>query len=373
MTAIAERLAAHEDRIAAAVLDPPASGEPEHADVTAALVKVVLRMVLGRDHGIGALRDTGRRFAEAGVSHAGAVHELHRVIIEMSRQWWATVASSDVTAMLAVSQSVDDAVDRMRAELSDGYCAALAASGTRSLGRRQLAESLLTGRPAGPVLLRAADVEPAGHYLVLSVAASARTEVLEDPARSMSTPGALARRAGDRIDVLVPVGRSALDAPGDAAGRGFARLAAATGATVAGASVGPRQRLVTVAEEARTALEVGAACGRVGVVLPGQVLVERAMTGSASAVQELAGLVASLARWPHLPATLAALYEHDLDRSRTAEHLHIARRTLTKRLDRIHQLTGVHPTSAHGVQVFLTALSADRIVTGGAAAPSQAG
>jgi hypothetical protein len=373
VTVLADRLAAYEARIIAAVLDPAPRGEPEHAEVTTALVRVVLRLVLGRDQEGGALRDTGRRFAECGVSHAVALHELHRVIIEMSRQWWAAVAASDVTAMLAISQSIDDTVDRMRAELSDGYCAALAASGTRSLGRRQLAESLLTGRPAGPVLLRAADVEPAGHYLVLSVPASARTEVLDDPARSMSTPGALARRAGDRIDVLVPVGRSALDAPGDAATRAFRRLAAATGATVAGAAVGPRARLVALGEEARTALEVGAACGRVGVVLPGQVLVERAMTGSASAVQELAGLVASLARWPHLPATLAALYEHDLDRSRTAEHLHIARRTLTKRLDRIHQLTGVHPTSAHGVQIFLTALSADRIVTQAGTAPSQAG
>lgn len=373
MSGLADRLAVHDERILAAVLDPPAPGEPEHADVTAALVRAVVRLVLGREEQVGGLRDTGRRLAAAGVSHAGAVHELHRVIIEMSRQWWASVASSDVTAMLTISQAADEAVERMRAEISDGFCAALAASGTRSLGRRQLAESLLDGRPAGPVLLRAAGVEPAGHYLVLSIIAPGRTDVLDDPVRAAGNPGALARRADDRVDVLVPVARRALVAPADAAGSAFARLAAGTGATVAGASVGPRHRLAVMAEEARGALEVGAACGRTGVVLPGQVLVERAMTGSGSAVQELAGLIASLSRWPHLPVTLAALYEHDLDRSRTAEHLHIARRTLTKRLDRIDQLTGIHPTSAHGVQTFLTALSADRLVGRDGALPSQAG
>jgi hypothetical protein len=370
---MAERLAEHDERILAAVLDPPAPGEPEHADATAGLVRAVVRLVLGREEEAEGLRGAGRRLAEAGVSHAGAVHELHRVIIEMSRQWWASVASSDVAAMLAVGQAVDGAVERMRAELGDGFCAALAASGTRSLGRRQLAETLLTGRPAGPVLLRGAGVDPAGHYLVLCIAAPARTEVLDDPARATGTPGALARRVDDRVDVLVPVARRVLDTPLGAAESAFARLAAGTGATVAGAAAGPRHRLPAVAEDARGALEVGAACGRTGVVLPGQVLVERAMTGSGSAVLELAELIAGLSRWPHLPVTLAALYGHDLDRSRTAEHLHIARRTLTKRLDRIHQLTGIHPTSAHGVQTFLSALSADRLVAQDGMTPSQAG
>jgi sugar diacid utilization regulator len=159
----------------------------------------------------------------------------------------------------------------------------------------------------------------------------------------------------------VPVGRRSIDRPGEVAEQAFGRLASATGVTVAGAGVATREALPAAADEARRALRIATACGRSGAVLAGQLLVERAITGSGPAVRELAGLIGSLAPWPHLPATLAALYQHDLDRSATADHLHIARRTLTKRLDRIHQLTGIRPTSAHGVQTFLTALAADRL------------
>jgi sugar diacid utilization regulator len=97
-------------------------------------------------------------------------------------------------------------------------------------------------------------------------------------------------------------------------------------------------------------------------VLADEVLVERALTGSPAAVAQLAGVVETLTPWPHLSGTLCALYDHDLDRSATADALHVARRTLTNRLDRIHRLTGVHPTSARGVQTFMTALAAHRLV-----------
>lgn len=371
---LVERLAGHDDAVLAAVVASCATrGEPEHAGTTAELVRAVLRLVLGSESRSGALHDAGRRYAECGVSHAQAIHELHRTVIEMSRQWWASVAARDVAAMLLLSQAVDDGVERMRAELSDGYCAALAVSGTRSLGRRQLAETLLAGREIGAVLRRASDVEPAAHYLVLCISATARTGGLDAAASAVGPPGTLVRRAGDRIDVLVPVGRRALDVPGEATARYFPMLAAATGVTVAGAAVARRDALPAAAEDARVALEVATACGRLGAVLTGQVLVERAMTGSASAVRQLAELVASLGRWPHLPLTLAALYAHDLDRSRTAEHLHIARRTLTKRLDRVHQITGIHPTSAHGVQTFLSALAAHRLLGRTAVEPGRTG
>ncbi len=370
MSPLADRLAVHEEEILDAVLIPVVTTEPEHTDVTAELVRAVLDRVLDRGSGSDRLGGVGRRYAESGVSYARAVHELHRTIIEMSRRWWAAVAAADVGAMLVIGQNVDDRAERMRAELSDGYCAVLAGSGTRSLGRRQLAEFLLTGQEAGPFLRQAADVELAGCYLVLCAVV---TRPLDDAARAMGTPGALSRRDGDRLDVLVPVGRRALQAPGEVAQRGFQRLAAATGVTVAGAAVGMRDSLPAAAKSARTAMEVGSACGRTGAVLIGQVLVECAMTGSAPAVRELADLIASLARWPHLPVTLVALYDHDLDRSRTADHLHIARRTLTKRLDRIHQLTGIHPTTAYGIQTFLTALAADRLADRSEPAPVRAG
>lgn len=367
-----ERRAAAESFVLAAVLSGTAPRrEPEHATVTTALVRAVLRRFMAEvaDVELDPVRAAGRGYANAGVSHAHALCELHRTIIEMSRYWWASVSAPEVSAMLRLSQTVDAEVDAVRAALSDGYCAALAASGTRSLGRRQLAESLLGGRTIGPVLLRAANVDLAGHYMVLS---SAAPSGVEDVTERFGGAGVLLLSTDGRLDMLMPVGAGARGNQAATAGRAFDRLAALTGAVVAGAAFAARDALPTAAADARIALQIAEACDRRGAVLADQVLVERAMAGSAAALRQLAALIETLRRWPHLPSTLVALYAHDLDRSRTADHLHIARRTLTKRLDRIHQLSGIHPTSAHGVQTFLSALAADRLLAT-SATPDTAG
>lgn len=369
--ALGDRLALGEATVLAAVLAGAMShAEPEHREITSDLVHDILARFSGLLPGGGAagssldvVRAAGHRYADCGVSYAQALLELHRTIIEMSRQWWAAVPVSDVGALLQVSQAVEGEVGPMRTALSDGYCAGLAASGTRSLGRRQLAECLFDGGRPGAMLLRAANVQCARQYLLLSTVAPEQAVEDEVPER-LGVPGTLARRAADRLDVLVPIGPRALVAGAGAgvAVRAFSRLSALTGASVAGAAVAPVDRLPVALGEARSTLDIASACGRSGAVFADQVLVERAMTGSTEALQQLAGVVEALASWPHLAPTLSALYDNDLDRSATAADLHIARRTLSKRLERIHQMTGLHPTSARGVQTFLSALAAERLV-----------
>jgi hypothetical protein len=376
-----DRLSSTREAVLDAVLASGRPGtEPEHHDTTVALVGTVLHRFLGLLPGSGGrdaaavpgLEAVGARYAACGVSHGQALYELQRTVIELSRLWWSAVGPGEVAALLRLNQQIEEDLDAVRTALGDGYCAALATSGTRSLGRRQLAESLVMGRPVDERLLAAAGVVRAGQYLVLSTGATTGASG-DDVIDRFGVPGVLARREGSGLDVLVPVTRRTLDAPAEVAARGFERLATLTGARVAGAAVALVADLPAAVEEARSTLEIAEACERRGAVLAEQVLVERALTGSASAVRQLADVVEALARWPHLPETLRALYAHDLDRSRTADALHIARRTLTKRLDRIHQLTGIHPTSAHGVQTFLSALAAGNLVRSGREITAAAG
>jgi PucR C-terminal helix-turn-helix domain len=206
---------------------------------------------------------------------------------------------------------------------------------------------------------------------VLCALAPALRGVTGDIADAMGVPGVLMHDRDEHVWVLVPTPRLSVSSPAGPVARAFVRLSAATGVTVVGSAVADVAGVPDAAEETREILTTAVACGRRGAVLAEDVMVERALTGSTSAVDALARIIPELARFPHLPETLDVLYEHDLDRSGTADALHIARRTLTNRLDRIHRLTGFHPASARGVQIFMSALAADRIARLSATSPDD--
>jgi hypothetical protein len=366
-----ERLRAEQGAVRDAVLASArvrTGGDPDHREITEALVAELFGSFLdllpggrpGASHD--ALRQIGARYATARVPHGQVLSEFHGTLIELSRRSWEVADQSDVWVLLQLAQDFEREIDPARSALSEGYCKAFAASGTRSTSRRQLVESLLSGRPVGRRLLLAANVAVADHYLVLCTQDQVPQQSADDLATATGVQGALVHRDGGVLFVLLPASRRSANAPAEeVAARGFATVSGALGATVAAASTSDVATLPEAAEEARAVLDVAVACGRRGAVLAEQVLVERALTGSPAAVAQLAGVVEALAPWPYLSETLRALYDHDLDRSATADALHIARRTLTNRLDRIHQLTGVHPTSARGVQTFMTALAAHRL------------
>jgi PucR C-terminal helix-turn-helix domain/GGDEF-like domain len=92
-----------------------------------------------------------------------------------------------------------------------------------------------------------------------------------------------------------------------------------------------------------------------------ELLIELAVARQPEMRQRLIDLLAPLTQGTDLQHTLAALFDCGLDREKTARALYIHRRTLTYRIKRIRELTGLDPTTAHGIQLLRAALIATRI------------
>lgn len=88
-----------------------------------------------------------------------------------------------------------------------------------------------------------------------------------------------------------------------------------------------------------------------------ELLVELAIMRQPGLPQRLGGLLAPLKNGTDLLRTLQVLFGCGLDRERSAKALCIHRRTLTYRLARIRALTGIDPTSPHGIQLLRAALT----------------
>ncbi|GAA4031737.1 helix-turn-helix domain-containing protein [Allokutzneria multivorans] len=96
------------------------------------------------------------------------------------------------------------------------------------------------------------------------------------------------------------------------------------------------------------------------------VLVLEGVLNSRHTSARLGRVLLPLAEHPELVETLIAFYRNDLDRTRTAAELFIARRTLNYRMDRVRQLTALDPTSTRGIVVLSTALTASLVSRAGA-------
>jgi hypothetical protein len=130
------RLGRQRAAVRAAVLSASDTGaDPDHGRVTTALADALLdRFTAGLggapppDVDLGAWRELGSRYAEVGVSHSQALHELERAIIEIFRRWWSAAVPAEVPDLLRVGHVIDD-VPPIRAAISNGYCVALAGPG----------------------------------------------------------------------------------------------------------------------------------------------------------------------------------------------------------------------------------------------------
>ncbi len=359
-------------KVLSAVLDFAGTrrrGEMGHCEITTALVDAMMSRTTGlltdrpAPDDVEALAGIGARYALACVPLSRMLEEFQHMVLVLSRSWWIGAEPADIGVRLRMFQAFEADVERSRRTLSQGHGVALAVSGPLAAGRRGLADALLTGRPPDRRLVQAAGLTPARNYLVLCArpAAPGPAEVAAGPA---GASGALFHRQGDLLFALLPASRLALNAPAQLAATGFARLAALTGVDVAGAGTAEVGSVPEAAREARDVLDIATACGRRGAVFMRDVLVERALVGGPDAVAELADVVSALTPWPQLSATMFALYDSGLNQSHAARTLRIARRTMALRLAHIHRLTGIHPTSARGVQIFLCALAARRTIRG---------
>ena len=89
--------------------------------------------------------------------------------------------------------------------------------------------------------------------------------------------------------------------------------------------------------------------------------VELAVSRQPAVQERLAELLNLRKHATDLLHTLRVLFDCGLDRERTTKALYIHRRTLDYRLGRIGELTGLDPSTAHGIQLLRAALTATRL------------
>ncbi|MEV0001534.1 helix-turn-helix domain-containing protein [Micromonospora sp. NPDC050980] len=92
---------------------------------------------------------------------------------------------------------------------------------------------------------------------------------------------------------------------------------------------------------------------------PEDLAVDRGVARLPEVAAGLCAVLAPLGSGRELRRTLRTLYRVDLHRARAAELLGVHRQTLTYRLNRIRDLTGVDPLSVRGVAVLAAALAAE--------------
>jgi len=243
---------------------------------------------------------------------------------------------------------------------------------------RALGEALLTGASTEG-LTRRAGRSPAPSYLVLAVhigtspdeqdpgvegtVASRRKLRRVEHAVAMNDPQCISLLGAPGGPVLIPV----IEDPGFrmAAIPGLvADLAKAAEADVT-AGISWRPGLAGVpaaaseaAEVLRLALELGREPGTYRL---DDVLLEYVLTRPSEAGGKLADMLAPLEGGPELVATLEGYFAADFDRRRAAAALNIHPNTLDYRLRRVHELTGLSLSTAHGLMVLGAALTARRL------------
>ncbi len=230
--------------------------------------------------------------------------------------------------------------------------------------RELLLQNLLDGTPA-PTVATTAGVDPATGFLVLLC----RPRNGVDWSRCAATvraalPDALFRADSGELIILLPTLENAAPAR-----VGIADLVLALGRTAgpgmyATQAFAPTPQAVPAAvDEAREALLLVAAMPdvRLRPYQMQELLIELAVARQPAVRQRLADLLTPLGSGKDLTHTLETLFDCGLDRERTTKALHIHRRTLTYRLQRIRELTGINPATAHGIQVLRSALVATRL------------
>ncbi|MFC5290047.1 PucR family transcriptional regulator [Actinokineospora guangxiensis] len=270
--------------------------------------------------------------------------------------YWARTEPEEYGQMTALSAWMAENSGALFDQAVRTYASRVDPAQRLAMERRLLADALLTGDEVDTVAASLHQSAPSRLAVCVS-SGGARTQW---PPRLLPH-GCLATRRGEDQVLLVPaahdedvgtlLGRvdevtAALDLPGRARAIGVA--VAAHRADV------PR----AYAEASRTcSLAAAHTLSRKPFYTAEDVLVLDGVLSAPRAQARLARVLDPLHGHPDLVDSLLALYRNDLDRTRTAAELFIARRTLTYRLDKIRTLTGLDPTSTCGIVALSTALT----------------
>jgi hypothetical protein len=244
---------------------------------------------------------------------------------------------------------------------------------------RALAEALLTGIDAYALAQRVG-LEPAPSYLVLAVhigtspdeqdpgvegtvASRRKLRRVEHALVTAGDPECLSLLTASGGPVLIPVAEDPAFRMAAIPGLVADLSKAAEADVTAGMSWRPGLAGVPVAgaeasEVLRLALEQGRPAGTYRL---DDVLLEYVLSRPSEAGGKLADLLAPLQSGPELVATLEGYFGADFDRRQAAAALNIHPNTLDYRLRRVHELTGLSLSTAHGLQVLGAALTARRL------------
>jgi len=245
---------------------------------------------------------------------------------------------------------------------------------------RALASALLNGEPAD-VLAARVGLAVAPAYVVLNVAIGDHEDEVGGGAGSAIAARRKLRRVQGQLDrwagqpvlgLLEPAGGPVLLAttPEEiekilgSVDSLIAELTEAAGAPVScGTAVATTvSDLATAARQAADILRLAVGLGRApGAYLLRDVLLEYQLSRPSDALPALGSLLDPLNRNPDLTLTLETYLGFDLDRRKAAAALHVHPNTLDYRLRRIVELTGIDPSTAHGLQLIGAALAARRL------------
>jgi hypothetical protein len=259
-----------------------------------------------------------------------------------------------------------DQIPRVIQAVTGGYLEVCAENGELRPARELLLKSLLAGT-VSTAAAEAAGVDPTTGYLILACQLPSEAGREDYAAAALaSLPHLLWRMQGGELLVLLPIQE------GPPTAEQIAAELVSEMAKIAGPSLPAAQAhaasppsIPAAVEEVREALSLVSAMpdAQLRPYRLQELLVELAVARQPVIRQGLTDLLRPLRDGKDLTHTLEVLFECDLDREQTTDVLHIHRRTLTYRLQRIRALTGINPASAHGIQILRSALVATRLPT----------
>jgi hypothetical protein len=313
-------------------------------------------------------QEIGTQFARHAVPLSLLTEAFDVAMTAATREIWRIAPAGLYPETVQFTQWAAGMMEQGRQVAVGSYLEAGRAGSDRRPVVRAVAEALIGGE-SGPAAAEAAGMRLAPSYLVLACAVPGLAKVdaprLAAVRRDLeSVPGALYCGDLSGLVVLLPAGESPREATG-AAAELVGRLCSLTGQAVCAAQA-YRSDLAGIPDAYQEACHV---LGLVSAIPDAasrpyrsdELLVELAIAQQPDIGRRLAALLSPLDVGPDLRRTVEVLLACNLDRERTARELHIHRRTLRYRMDRVKEMSGVDLDTVHGLQLFRAALTAARL------------
>ncbi|MEU6309689.1 helix-turn-helix domain-containing protein [Streptomyces sp. NPDC047014] len=304
----------------------------------------------------------GVQLAERGGRITPLLHAWEVGCSTVIASFWDSAQPGEQNDLVALTQWMSATVKEITAAISLAYLHAQKQAGLDT-SRRVLADLMLNGS-ANDELAAAARHTPVKEYAVVAVqvadeAVPSAATVARASAALTNNDLGLSCQVGRHLCVLAPIhGRQnpmeRVTQVMDVVKKAGIPLAGPAG-TVTAARSELGAAVQKAAEIERLAKVAGIGEDTVG---SDQVISELAISRDDEYRRVLVSLITPLREAPELLKTLRTLYLMDLDRTKTARRLNVARRTLTYRLERIEQLTGINPVRTRGILAFVLAIAA---------------